>query len=45
MNKIVCSWCGKLIKPGSPPTSHGICAECKRKVLAGIKTETEREVK
>lgn len=26
--KTICAWCGKLLKPGDGPTSHGICPEC-----------------
>lgn len=24
----VCSWCGREIQAGDPPTSHGICPPC-----------------
>lgn len=23
-----CSWCGTVIRPGSEPVSHSICAQC-----------------
>ena len=41
--KVVCTWCGKTIKPGTPPISHGMCDDCKRRVLDGIEAETERD--
>ena len=28
--KTVCAWCGELIRSGSPPVSHGICAPCRQ---------------
>ena len=31
--KVVCAWCGKLIRDGSEPTSHGICPLCEEKEL------------
>ena len=30
--KIVCAWCGKEIKQGALPASHGICENCARKM-------------
>jgi hypothetical protein len=29
--KVVCAWCGKLIRGESEPTSHGICPLCEEK--------------
>jgi hypothetical protein len=26
--KVVCAWCGKLIRDGLEPISHGICPVC-----------------
>lgn len=31
---IECSWCGHVMVPGVPPTSHGICDPCARKARA-----------
>lgn len=28
-----CAWCGKLIREGREPTSHGMCKECERDYL------------
>jgi hypothetical protein len=28
MNRLACAWCGKEIKAGVEPTSHGICERC-----------------
>jgi len=25
---VICAWCGKILKEGSEPTSHGICRKC-----------------
>lgn len=29
--KTVCAWCDSLIREGSPPVSHGICALCRKR--------------
>jgi hypothetical protein len=29
---VVCAWCRKVIVPGGPTKSHGICPDCKRKM-------------
>ena len=34
MNKIICAWCGKVMKEGEEPVSHGICKECAKKIEA-----------
>lgn len=34
-SKVVCAWCGKLLKDGKEPISHGICEPCAKKVLDG----------
>jgi hypothetical protein len=32
--KTICAWCNKIIKEGNNKNpSHGICLECKEKVL------------
>lgn len=28
--RIICSWCQRLIRDGTLPASHGICAPCAR---------------
>lgn len=25
---VICAWCGKILKEGPEPTSHGICRKC-----------------
>lgn len=32
--KIICAWCGKVLREGTLPASHGICRECKRAMQA-----------
>lgn len=27
--RVVCSWCKKVIREGTRPTSHGVCSDCK----------------
>jgi hypothetical protein len=29
--KVICAWCGKTMKEGSEPASHGICPDCRGK--------------
>ncbi len=29
--KILCAWCGAVIRDGSLPVSHGICPSCEAK--------------
>ena len=31
--KVICAWCGKLIRDGLEPTSHGICPLCEESEL------------
>lgn len=26
--KLVCAWCGCIMRDGDEPTSHGICPDC-----------------
>ena len=26
--RVVCAWCGREMRPGTDPPSHGICAGC-----------------
>jgi hypothetical protein len=33
--RVVCAWCGALLRRGPAPTSHGICRRCARAVLEG----------
>jgi len=42
--KMVCSWCGKTMREGTPgaPVSHGICPECKEKLEAQLKKGGKR---
>jgi hypothetical protein len=34
--KVICAWCGLLMKEGTAgaPTSHGLCPKCEAKLLA-----------
>jgi len=33
-SKVICAWCGKVIRIGKEPASHGICKECAAKMRA-----------
>jgi hypothetical protein len=35
MPNLICAWCGKVLKRGinTDRNSHGICPECKKKLL------------
>ena len=38
MNTIKCAWCGATIRTDSPvESSHGICEECKKRLLEEAK--------
>lgn len=42
MMKLICAWCGTLIRetPGNPElVSHGICKACKEKEMAKSKPQ------
>ena len=42
--KVVCGWCGVLIKPGEPsPVSHGICPNCETAFLEARGSVTLKE--
>ena len=32
--RVVCAWCGKVLREGVGPVSHGICTVCATKVSA-----------
>lgn len=32
----ICAWCGKKLRRGTGPVSHGICGRCSRAVEAGV---------
>ena len=34
MNRLICSWCQRLLREGTLPPSHGICPTCKEQVMA-----------
>ena len=39
-NKVVCAWCWGLIRLGIEPVSHGICADCERRIMVELRDET-----
>jgi len=39
--KLICAWCGKIMREGEDPPSHGICEPCKEKFLEKIKRAPE----
>lgn len=30
--KVICAWCGKTVEEGDGLISHGMCADCSRRV-------------
>lgn len=32
--KLLCAWCGTVIREGKPPISHGCCRACGDRMLA-----------
>jgi hypothetical protein len=41
--RVICSWCRAVIVDGTiEPTSHGICAECSRRVESGDRRQSPR---
>lgn len=32
-----CAWCGRVLREGPEPTSHGICAECMARLESSLK--------
>jgi hypothetical protein len=46
MIKIVCAWCGKVVREGAPGVklvSHLICPECFEKEMGQLKEQTDEE--
>ena len=41
--KVICSWCGKDLGEKEPfvdnRVSHGICEDCRKKIMEGMKRE------
>ena len=45
MNKVTCAWCGVTLRTDSPVAdSHGICEECKKRLLKELKEEEIKEM-
>ena len=43
MNKIICAWCGETLRTDSPVEgSHGICDECKKRLLEEFKEQKKK---
>jgi hypothetical protein len=34
--RVVCAWCGQMLKEGRGPVSHGICLRCARRFEASF---------
>lgn len=44
--KVICAWCGKVLKKGGGKVSHGICTACaKRVVREGREAQYEEDMK
>jgi hypothetical protein len=46
MIKIVCAWCGKVVREGAPGVklvSHLICPDCFEKEMQRLKEQTDEE--
>lgn len=43
VNRVHCGWCGRLIRDGGLPVSHGCCESCARGLLAHYEQHRERE--
>jgi len=35
---VICAWCGKFIRWEETPNSHGICSDCKMRLLSKMRT-------
>lgn len=40
--KMICAWCGCLLREGKAPITHGICRRCADSMLQGM-IEAEQE--
>jgi rRNA maturation endonuclease Nob1 len=45
MLKLVCAWCGKTMREGDEPASHGICEVCYESVVRRIENNKRRRPK
>jgi hypothetical protein len=34
--RVICAWCGQMLKEGRGPISHGICHRCARHFEASL---------
>ena len=39
---VLCAWCGKVLKSGSDPVSHGICDDCSWSVERKLLSDMQR---
>lgn len=46
LRRSVCAWCQRVLRQSPEPVSHGICRECRERVLAEAEplVEVEEEV-
>ena len=35
MTRMLCAWCGCVIRDGDLPISHGLCSSCERRYFGG----------
>ena len=40
--RLMCAWCQVELRPGSEPTSHGICPDCEAKVRGTMPDPDEK---
>ncbi len=39
MSKVICAWCGLLLRDGTLPASHGLCETCATRLHAELDAE------
>lgn len=39
---LVCAWCGRVMREGTEPTSHGICPPCARVMREEVRRDVLR---
>lgn len=44
MYKVVCAWCGRILKDGMSPATHGICLSCMAQELLNDLEAERREL-
>jgi hypothetical protein len=45
VQRLVCAWCGEILREGVEPISHGICPTCEQEVERATEQHTQDTIR